>query len=619
MNFLALDPVQVAALLATTFLAVLVLYLLKPPPRRVVIPSSLVWRRLLRERKRSNWLDRLRWWISLLVALLVGLGMALALAEPELPTGSGRGADLVVVVDNSPTMATISSDGYSRFEHALERARQQIRRAGEGSRFLVADTAGQVAAPRFVDRGRALESLESLELATTTDRPRFPALDVDDARVLFVSDGVKVRDVPSGVDVISVFQPATNVAITAFEIRPVPAEPGAHQAYLEVANTSPGTRDVTVRVRGVGGTAMESVVTLSAGEQLSETVDLSPFGRGVVQASVGTRGDALEIDDRAYAWLPARQPRRVTLVTPGNLYLETLLLLDERVELTVVGPEEYETADAGDVVVFDRWAPLVPPPTPAILVHPSEVSWLHPTAGEVESPEVGLAAAGEPLLENVAFDDLDVERALRVDLATVPAALAGADTPAPAASLPDRITGARVVLGTPEVPLILAADVPVRLVELTFALDHSNFALQPGFPIFLANALTWVMDEQLAVGRPPGRVEVPLPGARITDLDGAVVPSWQLMGRTVFEADRPGLYTATTGDHRLHVAVNAVDLSVSEINASPLPAEVPDPVFGAVTAVERSSGLEELWMMLLTGAALLVVAEWWTYHRRLTV
>lgn len=655
MSFLALTPLQAAILLGGTGVVVVVLYLLKPPPRRVVIPSSLVWRRLLKARKKSTWLDRLRWWVSLLVALLVGLGVALALTGPELGAGEGERRNVAVVVDSSPTMATVSSDGYSRFEHAVERARQQIREAGEGSEFLVADTAGQVAAPRFVGRRQALETLGSLEVAATAERLRFPRLDVGDARLFFFSDGVRVRDVPSGVDVVSVFQPAANVAITAFEIRPVPADPTGYQAYLEVTNASPDARDVTIRVRGVGGAAMESTLALEPGGQLSETVDLAPFGRGPVRASVSAPGDALEIDDRAYAWLPARQRRRVTLVTRGNLYLETLLLLDPRVELAVVRPEDYDTAASADVLVFDRWAPLAAPAAPAILVRPSQVSWLHPFTGQVESPEIGLVPGAEPLLENVGFDDLTVERAFRVDLGSPPEALvepgdAGGSTAAdgsgpgggsgsgggsgaigdsrtpgggspsgPARALPAAVTGARVVLGTPRVPLILTADAPVKLVELTFALDESNFPLQPGFPIFLSNALTWVMDEQLAVTRPPGRVEVPLSGARVADLEGDEVRTWQLMGRTVFEAVEPGLYTAATGDRRVHVAVNAVDRSVSEVNSSPLPPEASDPVFGAMAAVERSGGLDELWMLLLTGATLLVAAEWWTYHRRWTV
>jgi len=631
MSFLALTPTQAAILLGITGVAVVLLYLLKPPPQRVVIPSSLIWKRLLQARKRSSWLDRLRWWISLLVALLIGLGVALALTEPELGVGVGERANLAVVVDNSPTMGTVSNDGYTRFEHAVERARQQVRRAGEGSEFLVADTAGQVAAPRFVDRRQALETLDSLEVAGAAERLHFPRLDVSDARLVFFSDGVRVRDVPPGVDVVSVFRPATNVAITAFEIRPVPADPTGYQGYLEVTNASPEARNVTIRVRGVGSAAMESTVALQPGEQLSETVNLASFGRGAVQATVNAPGDSLAIDDRAYAWLPARQLRRVTLVTRGSLYLETLLLLDPRVELTVVRPEEFQTAGPADVLVFDRWAPLAPPAAPAILVRPSQVSWLHPLTGQVESPEVGVVSRNEPLLENVGFEDLDVQRAARVDLDTPPAALAGpgqvsgsdatAGAPAPGAAgaLPAATTGARVVLGTAEVPLILTAEVPTRLVELTFALDESNFPLQPGFPIFLANALTWVMDEQQAVSRSAGRVEVPLPGARVSDLDGDDQPTWQLRGRTVFEATEPGLYTATIGDRRVHVAVNAVDRAVSEVNASPLPTEASAPLFGGVTTVERSAGLEHLWMILLTGATLLVVAEWWTYHRRWTV
>jgi hypothetical protein len=41
-------------LIAGSAIAVVLLYLLKPSPRRLVIASSLIWQRVLRERKRKS-------------------------------------------------------------------------------------------------------------------------------------------------------------------------------------------------------------------------------------------------------------------------------------------------------------------------------------------------------------------------------------------------------------------------------------------------------------------------------------------------------------------------------------------------------------------------------------
>ena len=100
MSFMALSSAQAFMLLAVVAAAIVVLYWLKPPPQLVVIPSMLIWNRLMDERRRSSLLDRLRWWISLLVAMLVGLSVALALSRPELETSAEGRRKVAVVLDN---------------------------------------------------------------------------------------------------------------------------------------------------------------------------------------------------------------------------------------------------------------------------------------------------------------------------------------------------------------------------------------------------------------------------------------------------------------------------------------------------------------------------------------
>ena len=100
MSFLSLSPAMAGLLLAATTASVIVLYWLKPPPKRVVVPSSLLWSRLLREKKKKTFLDRLRWWISLMIAIAIGLSVATALGRPEIGSGDNEIRDITVVIDN---------------------------------------------------------------------------------------------------------------------------------------------------------------------------------------------------------------------------------------------------------------------------------------------------------------------------------------------------------------------------------------------------------------------------------------------------------------------------------------------------------------------------------------
>jgi hypothetical protein len=47
------------------------------------------------------------------------------------------------------------------------------------------------------------------------------------------------------------------------------------------------------------------------------------------------------VDDQAWSLLPRDEVTRVLLVTPGNLFLEAPLLLNESIEVTRVTPENY--------------------------------------------------------------------------------------------------------------------------------------------------------------------------------------------------------------------------------------------------------------------------------------
>ena len=106
MIFLGMSAGMVGLLLGATVAAVVFLYWLKPPPQRVVVPSTMLWDRLLKEKKRNTLLDRLRWWISLIIALTISLSVAAGMGRPELSSMGRDVRNITVVIDNSATMAT---------------------------------------------------------------------------------------------------------------------------------------------------------------------------------------------------------------------------------------------------------------------------------------------------------------------------------------------------------------------------------------------------------------------------------------------------------------------------------------------------------------------------------
>jgi hypothetical protein len=520
------------------------------------------------------------------VAVTIALLIALSIGRPQLRPLTGRNQRTVIVLDTSPSMNARTADGRTRWRHAVEKAQALLDSREPAVEVRIADTSGESASPFTTDRAEALKQLEALSPAATA--PRFPDVDGRHSTVYFVSDGVALTDAPAFVERLSVFEPAHNVAITAFEVRPVPSNPLEYEAYLEIQNSgAPSTVDVTLR--GQGQESIRRTTRLAAEETLREAFDLSRFGGGAVQASVRADDDALASDDVAFAYLPLHRAMRTLLVTRGNRHLETLLKLDPHVVLLTTSPRNYRELPEIDAYIFDRFAPAAAPPKPALVIGAPAAPWLPAPQGHVRKPEISAWSDEHPTMQHLSIRDVSIQQASRID--------------------PGGLT---VIVASKETPLIVASETP-RWVMLTFDLDSSDLPLQAGFPLFVGNTLAWLNREPLALGRPPGNVHIPMAQADVRASDGRAIPSEPLLDATVFHTNEPGLYTATHGDSRLHIAVSLANAHLSNINRSVFTAGTP------TAAPPRGWWRRELWFYMLLTALVFISAEWLTYHRRITL
>ncbi|HYJ19846.1 MAG TPA: hypothetical protein VEW72_11805 [Burkholderiales bacterium] len=600
MNPLALSATAatVAALLGVAL--VFLLYLLKPPLRRFLVPSSLIWERVLKQTHAGN--DRLRWWLSVLLAALIAVAIVVAVVRPELiPTATG-GTKLLLVMDNSPTMATRATDGASRWDHGVARAREVLQAQSAGTRVWLADTMRQIATPGFEDRDSAIERLATLHVAHggTPRVPLPPAGDggAGEAQIVVVSDGVQITEVPRAARIESVFEPVQNAGITAFELRPLPANPRRVQAFVEITNGGGSTKEVALALTGLGGRSVARRLEIPANDSRAELLDVSDFDGGPIRASLVMAGDGLADDDNAYAWLPLRRVIRVGLVSEGSPWLEKALRAQPRVILDVTTPARYADRRDVDVWVFDRHAPRMPPAAPSLLFYPGKAGWLPAQTGELENPLVAGWDAGHPLLESISLKDLIVERAQR----TV-ARKEGGD--------------AVLIAAAGGQPLAWVHEQGTRRVSFGFSLEHSNFALHAAFPQFLNNALNWMVSEPILVKAGLGTMELPLADAHVIAADGSELAANAIPGGSLVEIREPGFYTAVSAQQRLRIAANVLDRGTTQINKSSF-----EPMVVQGHAPVRSPPpplRPDPWLLLLLAALGLLAFEWWSWNRRVTL
>ena len=345
-----LSPLGLAALLAA--LPVIVLYLIRPDPRRLRLPTTRFLvdadgtsssRPLFRRLKRN---------LVLLLQLLAILLFALALATPYVPAAQSETVEeTVVVVDATASMNT-ESGGATRFERAVDAAAGATTST---TSVVVADDGASVP----LRAGTAADAEETLGTLRPTGAPgnlrtaisRATSLAGENARVVVFSDFA------GGSEWRSAVQAAEARGLTV-ELRQFD---GGGADNVGIVDRRFSGEEVTVSVQNFGSETVTRQVSL--GDQ-REQIELAPGDVRTVTFPVPPDGgevrlsprDSFPTDDVAYVAAPADATVDVLVVANDrNRYLETALSVIEPVETTGVAPPEPvpdPPDDAYDVVLY---------------------------------------------------------------------------------------------------------------------------------------------------------------------------------------------------------------------------------------------------------------------------
>jgi hypothetical protein len=609
MTFGAMAAWQAWLLLAATATLAVGLFLIKLRPPRVLIPSLLLWRRVLDEARELTLWERIRRAVSLVVTVLIALMLALAATRPGRIAGAADVATgrLLVVIDSSWSMEAHTRTGETRWERAIAEARRLLVAASGGEIALATTADGLVEGP--TTDGALIETALDRMVPGGGEASAWPRL-AGAAAVHFITDGAMPRTLDSSVVVHSVFEAAANVAITAFEVRPSLVPANAGDAYLEIANFSPSPQKI--RLTLVRGTTsiFDRSFDASAFESLRQVVPVSRGGDPMIRAQIETssrNGNALTVDDEAVIWVDRAKPLNVTVVGGQTEWLRAAFDRNPDLRARFVTPADYRPDDNSqrteDVIVFDRWAPPDAPRRPALLFAPPlATSWLAgnapdalpgvPSIGNDERRPRWEAAGTHPVVQGVDPFTMTIERARSY-------------------SAPSLTPVARSVGGTPLV--YVAESSSHRSVVVTFGPDESNLVAAPGFPVLAGNALDWLARPIGGTVRKPGLATFDAGIVKVTGPRGAGVRLSRVNDKAVGLLRSPGLYVAEGGGSRSTIVVNAGDPQVSNLTRTlSLPAR-------QTRAVTAGASGRPWWLYCALAAFVLALAEWWTWQRRITV
>jgi Ca-activated chloride channel family protein len=588
------------ALLGLLFVpAVIAMYLLKLRRDEAVVPSTLLWTRLVADVEANAPWQKLRRSLLLLLQLLLVVILAMLAARPFVERPAGLARDIVLVLDTSASMAAtdVVPDRMTEAKLAATDALRDLPTGGKVS-VIAAGRSARIVVNESTDLSRVRQAIDGVtvsqgtgDLGDALELASKLAARSGDAQVLVATDAALATD-PTGrvaarVKVLPVGRDRKNQAIVALAVKTSPSAV-SRSVFVSVANVDlePATR--RLELWGDGSLLEVRDVTLDPQTRANVIVDDIPRNVRTLEVRlvgsdpvVVTAPDQLAVDDRAWAVIPPDRQREILVVGSGDPYLETALSLLPNVLVFPVTPDRYP-ADTirtdgtdWDLVIFEGFLPTTLPRSPILAVAPPRTSDLGQVSGRLTNPGIGTLDPDEPVLRFVDLSTTHIAEASRL-------------------TAPD---WARTIIPGPRGAPLLYAGTRDGLPSAVLAFEprRSDLPLQVAFPILLANLTgellgsTTAPTEAVEPGTP---VELAIPtgaiGVTVTGPDGSateLVPGTSGGSAVTFAAtDLIGVYTVTPiadPDASAAPSGSAANASSPSPRASPSATPSPETSVGA--------------------------------------
>lgn len=653
-----LTPIAGLILAAVVIPPLILLYFLKLRRKPQPIASTFLWKRAVEDLRANAPFQKLRRSILLLLQLLALILLALSLMQPQIQGGSVDRGKIVILIDNSASMSAADVEGGStRLDEAKRQARGYVESLYGGGLFASTDAEAMVIAfseqaeilCRFTSsRALLLDAIdrvaptdgessigEALKLArayTTNVDPEQQRAVAEGAHLEMFSDG-RIKDLADQVlrDETMRYHPigsenADNVAFSAVAIDRPYDRPTAVQVFAGLVNF--GEEEVSCEIQlSVDGSArhIETVDIAAASVDAStgamvpgrNNVVFSPFEqpRGAVFELANLRKDDLEVDNVASIVVaPTKSLRVAVSMAQHDPFLMTALQGIKLERLETLTPTEFKelaasnSLDQYDVIVLsDVTAERLPRGRYLIFGTPPPFKGLNPY-GESEA-QIPLDARTEhPALRFVQLDTLRISRSNLIQ---------PTDT---IETLVDGSSGPIVVTGS---------DEGTQYIYVTFNPLDSTWFRQRSFPNFVLNSVEYLghFGEAItAQGFAPGqalstRLPVNATNIKLRAPDGTESEitatgtedfSWgpvRLAGLYVLSFDQPNAATRQVRP----LAVNLISETEGDVKPAPEVVLSQDHVKGEVGS---GSAYTPLWPWAVGICLVLVMVEWWTYHKK---
>ena len=613
---------------------VVALHFLKLRRHTHLVPSIMLWLATDEDRRANVPFQRLRNLLLPLLQVLFLVILTCSIARPALRKPSFMPGKAILIVDNSASMLSTEMEE-TRLTLAKQEAQKYIKEvSASGGIMLMTTNAPETYIQQAftTDTAKLHRAIENI-VSTHTPRNLRPVFDAatryaesPQDKVVFISDTFEnLPDISLPVYKIGVGGKADNVGIIRFSVEVVG---NRYEVLVGIQNFTNTSREFDIRLAVENVSLDDRTISIPPGKTKSILFSDDPSGleRKVISAHLDIEDD-FALDNSASAILSAVPPLHILLISDNqnSLLPDLLKSYGSRVKLEQVDPVNYHGTVDADLIIFDGSTPAgrdalgdfseVDSETHLIFITPgSNLPFILDDVSVVEMVETPTRVIkeneGHPLMAGVSLLGLSVRESGHREL------------PLWGDALVETEKGVLIWSGRKSNNQLLVFEFDA------FNPKISDFALTiPAAPQFVYQCLAWFeagtaplqpllfqesrtrhafrTGEQVKVGltREGRTLHVQKPDETMVELDNPIFT----------QTDQIGVYTLFADDTELERftvnLLNAKESALPHSSVSTMPED----------STEAEAGLQpiaqEIWRWFALTACLLLLVEWWFYHR----
>lgn len=650
-----------------TIPVIVLMYLFKRKYIDTVVPSHLLWNRVLRNieanRPWQKLQNRLLLWLQLLVAAL----LVFALMLPFVSVHGRAQGHTIIIADTSASMSATwdgapknQENPASRLTRMKEQLIQYTESLEQGSEvtLLKLGSQPQVLLSRENDEKALKKVIEALSIdygkaAYRETLSLAAALSRDDsrARVILYTDGQWsessadiVFDVP--VELVSLNQgnaADTNAEIEQFGVKNDGKSAGGVGVAV-VRNYGTSQVKVSLDLYGDGKLIASKQMLVESGKRVTVSFEGLPVA-DVYKLKLSP-DDEYTPDNEAFAFREQGGAPNVLLISSGNLFLEKALQLSGA-RVTLMDSESDSDSDSAfnegktgnieirklpsqtpDIVIVDGDAPTFLKETPWAELLKDTPLWTLGGQGEVIQPTSGeMKVENHPVTRYLSLTEPPAGELLREEVPS----------------------WAKPILKMDGLPVMYAGmESGIPRLRFLFTLAEGDLPLRPEFPILVNNAVQWLQSGRTTgLGRVTAgtTIDIPVSASAVeaswTPIDGYAIAMgaksipgkrsdqyiaseqevpgtpglWRFESKGEDGSDLPGFNVEVTTDSRESVIQGTEPLQLSRADGTAVVDRVDD---GGNQSISESQPLKSRYSLayFIAWLALIVIlAEWGVYQR----